>query len=544
MLDNFLEECCIGDKRNYSEEEVEEEVEKAFKNLQDWRSQAILRGFCYHHSGFNNKKRVCVEKLFRTKRIKLVFCTSTLAQGIHVPCKTVLFLGDSIFLESSTFKQCAGRAGRRGFDIHANVIFLNIPEIKVKQLISSKPPIIFGSFLPSPSFILSLLNITHGCKSSVKNALNVLKNGILVYSLNEDQKRFLNLLYKFYFLFCCEFLYNQSLIDLNGIPRGLSKFTICFSWQEPGNLVLNHLIRTDALEKMCISEPDEGSRHQKIMIVLSYLFNRVDIRNNENVAKRLSYNSKVILDDLPKEIADSFDQYNKSVDQLFKKNLKFQNNVFNKKIDYILPLSKYDYSSEKSNDVFVLNEIQSLVLDSGKSFSETEIISNFSSLSGLNDKDILISDKSILMHIKPFYLDYKDLYPTIENSDSYDFYGKKIKFNCYLLDFFNHGVYKSILDENKLPDGTAFKYLTDFKKILSNLCRFNGYSRFFRTLESLKSKFDEMYEKADFDMNEKNDHRNKKFSQKVYAKNEKLKPKLREDKTEEKLLKQYNVKNF
>ena len=115
LLDEYLPECVLKEKRMYSQPEIDFQLKRAFNdNLEDWRCRAIRRGFAFHHAGINNRKRVCVESFFRNKFVQLVFCTTTLAQGIHVPCKSVIFIEDSIFLNAGLFKQCAGRAGRRG----------------------------------------------------------------------------------------------------------------------------------------------------------------------------------------------------------------------------------------------------------------------------------------------------------------------------------------------------------------------------------------------------------------------------------------------
>lgn len=83
------------------------------RGLPPWLTEALTRGIGVHHAGMNRKYRQVVEMLFRKGYLRVVIATGTLALGINMPCATVVFSGDSIFLTALNFRQAAGRAGRR-----------------------------------------------------------------------------------------------------------------------------------------------------------------------------------------------------------------------------------------------------------------------------------------------------------------------------------------------------------------------------------------------------------------------------------------------
>lgn len=97
----------------------------------------LYRGIGVHHNGKNKKTRLAVETLFRAKHVACVFSTETLSLGINMPCKTVVFAGD-YKLSVVDYKQMAGRAGRRGFDLMGNVVFFGMNKIKARSLIMSE----------------------------------------------------------------------------------------------------------------------------------------------------------------------------------------------------------------------------------------------------------------------------------------------------------------------------------------------------------------------------------------------------------------------
>lgn len=118
------------------------------------RKRTKSRPLWLHGAGMNRKYRQIREILFRKGFLRVVIATGTLALGINMPCKTVIFSGDSVFLTALNFRQAAGRAGRRGFDIFGNVVFQQIPTAKVQRLISSRLPDLNGHFPITTNLVL------------------------------------------------------------------------------------------------------------------------------------------------------------------------------------------------------------------------------------------------------------------------------------------------------------------------------------------------------------------------------------------------------
>jgi superfamily II RNA helicase len=86
-------------------------------------------GIGVHHAGLLPKYRLLVEQLAQQGHLKVIFGTDTLGVGVNIPIRTVVFTRLSKFdgekvgiLSIRDFKQIAGRAGRRGFDVQGSVI--------------------------------------------------------------------------------------------------------------------------------------------------------------------------------------------------------------------------------------------------------------------------------------------------------------------------------------------------------------------------------------------------------------------------------------
>ncbi len=86
----------------------------------------------------------------------LVFCTSTLAQGIHAPARSVMVVRDSPFLNATSFRQMSGRAGRRGFDNLGHCVLVGVSYARLRNLMTSAVPLIRGGFPINTSLVLRL----------------------------------------------------------------------------------------------------------------------------------------------------------------------------------------------------------------------------------------------------------------------------------------------------------------------------------------------------------------------------------------------------
>lgn len=115
----------------------------------------VYRGIGIHHAGMERRYRSAIEILFRKKHVRVIFATETLALGINMPCRTVVFAGDSLELDPMNYKQMAGRAGRRGYDTLGNVVYLGLPRNRVQNLMVSMLPEIKGLYTYSNSSLVS-----------------------------------------------------------------------------------------------------------------------------------------------------------------------------------------------------------------------------------------------------------------------------------------------------------------------------------------------------------------------------------------------------
>ena len=96
-----------------------EELRRTIAGLDPVLEKSVPKGVAFHHAGLTVEERTLVEAAFRQNTLSILLATSTLAAGVNLPGRRVIFRSPYVgmdFLDITRYKQMAGRAGRTGID--------------------------------------------------------------------------------------------------------------------------------------------------------------------------------------------------------------------------------------------------------------------------------------------------------------------------------------------------------------------------------------------------------------------------------------------
>lgn len=368
-----------------------------------------------------------------------------------MPCKTVVFSGDSVFLTALNFRQCAGRAGRRGFDILGNVIFHGIPYEKACRLLSSRLPDLNGHFPITTTLVLRLFSLLYDSKSSTyaQRAINSLLSQPRLYLGGESFKD--QVLH--HVRFSIEYLRRQQLLGPTGEPLN---FTSCVShlyFTENSAFAFHTLLKGGYFHALCsdINAKPQMTLRQ-LMLVMAHLFGRrpcrqSDFESKEELVKRSS--SIVFLPELPRKATEILQRHNQETLEIFIAYVKTFAKQHVTGEDRMLPLTGLQVGGLNGDTVNTLN-----------SLPPTAARSHFVALSGHSDRFTSISDLCSSTRSGIFL--EKAVIPQIDIPSP-------VPLNAYLYDFFMHGAVKPLEIANGIGKGDVWFLLNDFSLVLATV---------------------------------------------------------------------------
>lgn len=425
------------------------------RDVQPWLIQSLSRGIGVHHAGMNRKYRQVVEILFRKQFLRVIIATGTLALGINMPCKTVVFSGDSVFLTALNYRQCAGRAGRRGFDLLGNVVFQGVSRQKVCRLISSRLPDLNGHFPLTTTLVLrlfTLLNESKGSKYAV-SAINSLLSQPRLYMGGESFKDEV----MHHLRFSIEYLRRQQLLGSDGAPLNFAGLVSHLYFTENSSFAFHALLKEGYFHQLCANiAKNEKDTLETLMLVMSHLFNRRECRQadseyREKVVKPSS--SIVFLPPLPKEASKILVDHNQQTLRVYKAYVETFVDQHVKHQDRTLPLTGLKAGAD-------LEEAHASNL---QTLPPSHVRSSFVALSGHGDDFESIHDLCQTsrdgVFLEEAVIPHMDVYPE----------EMEVPLNAYLLDFFKHGDVMTIERANGVRRADIWFLLNDFSLVLATI---------------------------------------------------------------------------
>jgi hypothetical protein len=445
----------FADNKKLSQEELEDfAYQMRRRGVEEWLIDGLRRGIGVHHAGMNRKYRYCVEMLFRRGYLRVVIATGTLALGINMPCKTVVFSGDSVFLTALNFRQAAGRAGRRGFDMLGNVVFHGVSMSKIHKLISSRLPDLNGHFPITTTLVLRLFALLHSSENSrfAVRSVNALLSQPRLYLGGEEAK--MTMLH--HLRFSIEYLRRQHLLDSQGAPLNFAGAVSHLYFTENSSFAFHALLKDGYFHQLCAKfATSQEAVLRELMLTMSHLFGRVYCRQAEKefvqeVVKGSP--SIVFLPPMPEQAADILRRHNKSTLDIFTAYVQTFVEQHVHEPDNALPLTAVKVGTDSSKP-----------LQGAPQKAPLKARSAFVALSGHDDSFESIHDLCNTgrggVFLEEAVVPHVPLYP--EDSE--------LPLNAYLYDYFTHSNPNALITANRIRRGDVWFVLNDFSMVLATI---------------------------------------------------------------------------
>jgi hypothetical protein len=386
--------------------------------------------------------------------ITLFACVSTLLT-LHRPCKTVIFSGDSVFLTALNYRQAAGRAGRRGFDMLGNVVFHGVSTNKIRRLMSSRLPDLNGHFPITTTLVLRLFTLLNESKNSpfAIRSINALFSQPRLYLGGEESK--MTVLH--HLRFSIEYLRRQYLLDSRGAPLNFAGCVSHLYYTENSAFAFHALLKDGYFHDLCANvDKSPETTLNTLMMTLAHLFGRQYCRqaDEEYISEVVKKSPSIVfLPPMPDKAANILRNHNQSTLDIFTAYVQTFINQHVKYADDTLPLSKTKIGSDT-----VPKSVQNLPRRPAPT-----VRSPFVALSGHSDNFSSIHDLCTTSRSGVFLEEAVVPYVGIYTEES------ELPLNAYLYDFFRHGDTTALAKANRIRAGEVWFVLNDFSMVLATI---------------------------------------------------------------------------
>ncbi|KAL9122859.1 MAG: hypothetical protein Q9187_000595 [Circinaria calcarea] len=372
-----------------------------------------------------------------------------------MPCTTVVFSGDSVFLTALNFRQAAGRAGRRGFDLLGNVVFQGVSMAKACRLLSSRLPDLNGHFPITTTLVLRLFALLHESKTSkyAVQAINSLLSQPRLYLGGASFKS--QVLH--HLRFSIEYLRKQYLLGSNGEPINFANCVSHLYYTENSSFAFHALLRGGYFQDLCVNG---GLPHEELMrtlmIVMAHLFCRQKCRNvqQEFIESVIQTSPSIVfLPPMPEKAAAILREHNNETLATYCTYVETFADQHIHDEERSLPLTRINVGGNG-------NEEAAAALDAAPA---TKSRSAFVALSGSGDDFKSIADLCNTVRTGVFLeqavVPHMELYPE----------EGRTPLNAYIYDFFKHGALEPLEAANGIRKSEVWFLLNDFSLILATI---------------------------------------------------------------------------
>ncbi|CAD6187647.1 unnamed protein product [Caenorhabditis auriculariae] len=421
-------------------------VERMQRNAKSRESTKLLlrlfeRGIGFHHGGLNMVEKGAVEVLFREGHLGIIFSTSTLALGVNMPCKSVIFGVDTPMLTPLLYRQMSGRAGRRGFDHSGTVIFMAVPTSKMRRLLTASLSNLQGNPPFTVTFLLRLLAYVHqkdvkdsvgqpitNIKQRAHTAMSLLNHSFSLVTRREAQEGHLPVQLRMFSAFALQLLRHLQLVTPFGAAKNLAELAMHLQAGESGTLLFIYLLQKGCFHRLVKAAGGPEKAKKTMLLVLANLFTtrRMSASYNPDEKTGQEGNLQVVLSGLPSELQQHAKEYNQLVTGIYKKCL-----------------------AAASKDGNLVDPV----------FRATGLIS---------DDSFSISSQHLVSPVYEGYSHDESFLPVLD-FDRRDHRGRKIYLNAFAIDFFTHGSRELLRTVNDLPISQMWFAVHDFVVILQRL---------------------------------------------------------------------------